>query len=124
MIHGLSLMFTPVGVGAMIHGLSSSLPSAVTTMASLRASNCGSKQLQQGADAAGGASGEVAMETCFQRLWSLKESYIKARGDGLGFEPLSRAEFCFHPAGNGDPRLTATSSSVEVDGKPQPRLEL
>jgi 4'-phosphopantetheinyl transferase len=33
---------------------------------------------------------ESAMEAAFQRAWSCKEAYVKARGDGLGFAPLSR----------------------------------
>ena len=30
------------------------------------------------------------MEAAFQQAWSCKEAFVKARGDGLGFEPLSR----------------------------------
>lgn len=36
---------------------------------------------------------EHRMEETFQQYWSLKEAFIKARGDGLGFSPLSRAAF-------------------------------
>lgn len=52
------------------------------------------------------------VESCFQKLWSLKEAFVKARGDGLGFEPLSRA--CF-TLGHG------SIASLKVDGTPQPR---
>ncbi|CAK0884873.1 unnamed protein product [Prorocentrum cordatum] len=47
----------------------------------------------------------------FQRHWSCKEAFVKARGDGLGFEPLRRAEFSF---GDG-------VATVVVDGRPMPR---
>ncbi|KAG2450503.1 hypothetical protein HYH02_005004 [Chlamydomonas schloesseri] len=36
-------------------------------------------------------------ESAFQSLWCLKEAFIKARGDGLGFSPLSRAAFELQP---------------------------
>lgn len=41
----------------------------------------------------------------FQRFWSAKEAFVKARGDGLGFE-LKRACFRFEP-------LTGRSTSVD-----------
>eukprot|EP00983_Pelagomonas_calceolata_P006912 225566-Pelagomonas_calceolata.AAC.3 len=62
------------------------------------------------------AHDEALAGAAFQRLWSLKESYIKARGDGLGFEPLSRARFVFE----GEDAWSARASVV-VDGKPCPR---
>jgi 4'-phosphopantetheinyl transferase len=54
---------------------------------------------------------EVAMEAHFRKLWSLKEAFVKATGEGLGF-PLAAAEF--HLSGCG---RTAT---VAVRGAPQP----
>ena len=59
----------------------------------------GSEELQSGA---------------FQRHWSLKEAFVKARGDGLAFEPLSRAEFTI-----GGP-LGALEPRVRVDGQARP----
>lgn len=47
-------------------------------------------------------------------LWA--QSYIKARGDGLGFEPLSRARFEFEGGNPWAPR-----ARVVVDGKQRPR---
>eukprot|EP00775_Hariotina_reticulata_P013351 gene13351-13479_t len=38
------------------------------------------------------AADEGAMEAAFQAMWSCKEAFIKARGDGVGFEPLSRIQ--------------------------------
>lgn len=38
----------------------------------------------------------AAQQAAFQRLWSLKESLVKARGDGLAFE-LHRAQFALRP---------------------------
>eukprot|EP00879_Flechtneria_rotunda_P019306 GHRR01020276.1.p1 GENE.GHRR01020276.1~~GHRR01020276.1.p1 ORF type:complete len:269 (+),score=29.88 GHRR01020276.1:469-1275(+) len=35
---------------------------------------------------------EEAAETAFQAMWSCKEAYVKARGDGVAFEPLSRID--------------------------------
>ncbi|KAG8468804.1 hypothetical protein KFE25_007322 [Diacronema lutheri] len=40
---------------------------------------------------------ERLQEVCFRQLWSLKEAFIKARGDGLAFHPLSRIEFTLAP---------------------------
>lgn len=62
------------------------------------------------------AHDEPRMEACFQRLWSLKEAFVKARGDGLGFEPLSRAEFSF--VGD-DP--DSKRAHLTLDGVPQHR---
>lgn len=36
------------------------------------------------------AGDEAAMEAAFQGVWGCKEAFVKARGDGLGFDPLSR----------------------------------
>lgn len=67
-----------------------------------------------------GAVGKVEMEDCFQRYWSLKESYVKARGDGLGFGPLSRAEFTLFNKANDEGccecNLAAHEATVKVDG--------
>ena len=43
------------------------------------------------------------------------QAYIKARGDGLGFQPLSRASFSF-PSGT-----WSTRAVLHVDGHAQPR---
>ena len=59
----------------------------------------GSEELQSGA---------------FQRHWSLKEAFVKARGDGTAFGPLSRAEFTI-----GGP-LDALEPRVCVDGQARP----
>jgi 4'-phosphopantetheinyl transferase len=37
-------------------------------------------------------SSETDRENAFRRQWSMKEAFVKARGDGLGFQ-LNRAEF-------------------------------
>ncbi|KXZ56299.1 hypothetical protein GPECTOR_1g263 [Gonium pectorale] len=58
------------------------------------------------------ADDEARREVIFQRLWSLKEAFVKARGDGLGFHPLSRAAFCFP---DGDP--WARSAHLTLDGE-------
>lgn len=52
----------------------------------------------------------------FQRFWSAKESFVKARGDGLAFN-VGRAGFTFqsHPAVGEEG--TAAVGYVEVDGK-------
>ena len=42
----------------------------------------------------------------FQKIWSLKEAFVKARGDGLAFD-LAQLDFCISP---GD------SASVRVNG--------
>jgi hypothetical protein len=46
----------------------------------------------------------------------LVQAFIKARGDGLGFQPLSRAEFRF-PEGDG----AFTSADLYLDGQLQTR---
>jgi 4'-phosphopantetheinyl transferase len=46
----------------------------------------------------------------FQRYWSCKEAFVKARGDGLAFEPLGRAEFSFR----------GKAATVRVDGREMP----
>lgn len=48
------------------------------------------------------------------------QAYIKARGDGLGFEPLSRAEFVFGHRSNGGSSAAASVASLLVDGAPMP----
>lgn len=32
----------------------------------------------------------------FQKIWSLKEAFVKARGDGLAFD-LAQLDFCISP---------------------------
>lgn len=72
----------------------------------------------------------AAQERFFRQLWSLKEAYIKARGDGLAFSPLARAEFrlerrtdeddCVVDGGGGDDQVATTAcitASARVDGK-------
>ena len=54
---------------------------------------------------------EAEIELNFLRFWSLKEAYVKATGEGLGFE-LGRCEFRI----NGDKRR----ASVAVDGVSRP----
>jgi 4'-phosphopantetheinyl transferase len=50
-----------------------------------------------------------AQQSAFQRIWSLKEALVKARGDGLAYE-LGRAEFTVHEDG---------AASVLLDSAPQ-----
>ena len=45
-------------------------------------------------EAVEGAADEAARIFAFRRAWSLKEAFVKARGDGLAFE-LRRVEFAF-----------------------------
>ncbi|CAK0849989.1 unnamed protein product [Prorocentrum cordatum] len=54
----------------------------------------------------------------FQRFWSAKEAFVKARGDGLQFE-LGRAEFSWSPM-PGYPDKTAYRGTVAVDGGSRP----
>eukprot|EP00930_Biecheleria_cincta_P006877 TRINITY_DN107969_c0_g1_i1.p1 TRINITY_DN107969_c0_g1~~TRINITY_DN107969_c0_g1_i1.p1 ORF type:complete len:377 (+),score=74.57 TRINITY_DN107969_c0_g1_i1:137-1132(+) len=58
---------------------------------------------------------------CFQRYWSAKEAFVKARGDGLGFEPLRRAVFRFTPLRAGNAVLHSFAASTHVDGALQTR---
>ncbi|KAI8470031.1 MAG: 4'-phosphopantetheinyl transferase [Monoraphidium minutum] len=44
---------------------------------------------------------EAAIEAAFQQAWGAKEAYVKARGDGLGFEPMSRIHVDVLAAGEG-----------------------
>ena len=68
-------------------------------------------------EASGEHGGRIEMESSFQRLWALKEAYVKARGDGLGFGPLSRVEFTLSrlpdDMGGG---LEAYEAKATVDG--------
>ena len=59
----------------------------------------------------------MAVYRQFYRIWTLKEAYIKATGQGLGFE-LQRADFAF------EGRATDASgrgATLKIDGAPQPR---
>lgn len=51
----------------------------------------------------------AAQQNCFRKLWSLKEAFVKARGDGLKLE-LGRAEFA----------LLDNGARVRLDGLEQP----
>ena len=57
------------------------------------------------------------METTFRMLWSLKEAFVKARGDGIAFEPLSRCDFTLH--GSASSGAAVETASVSVDGQPR-----
>mmetsp|Transcript_15754 Transcript_15754/g.26019 ORF Transcript_15754/g.26019 Transcript_15754/m.26019 type:complete len:187 (-) Transcript_15754:20-580(-) len=65
--------------------------------------------------------GEPPGYNAFQRFWSAKEAFVKARGDGLGFEPLSRAEFAFRalPSARREGPVVYVAS-VKVDGVAAP----
>jgi hypothetical protein len=52
---------------------------------------------------------EGAQQSAFQRIWSLKEAMVKARGDGLAYD-LGRAEFTVHDGG---------TASLLLDSAPQ-----
>lgn len=65
--------------------------------------------------------GEDPEYEAFQRRWSCKEAFVKARGDGLGFEPLSRAVFSFEPSSQTPASLVACEATVTVDGQKMPR---
>ncbi|CAD7938410.1 unnamed protein product [Amoebophrya sp. A25] len=60
---------------------------------------------------------------CFLRLWSLKESFVKARGDGLGFD-LSKCEFHIDTDEEGPTwekiRLSLACSVATADNGPLP----
>ena len=65
---------------------------------------------------------ERTMEDAFRKLWSLKEAYTKARGDGIAFEFL-RCEFQLGGPGSGEgvePGQSVETASLKVDGKPMP----
>ncbi|CAL5226778.1 g9635 [Coccomyxa viridis] len=63
-------------------------------------------------DAAGPSTD--AKEGMFRRLWSLKEAFVKARGDGLGYD-LIKAEFHFEEG------VSSNTATVWIDGVKQPR---
>jgi hypothetical protein len=44
------------------------------------------------------AADEAGAEAAFQQAWACKEAFVKARGDGLGFAPLSRIHTELRPA--------------------------
>ena len=44
----------------------------------------------------------MAAASCCRRLWSLKEAFVKATGEGLGF-PLGDAEFAISGSTGGQP---------------------
>ena len=70
-------------------------------------------------DAVLGAGSEEARADTLRALWSLKEAYVKARGDGLGFD-LSRATFGWAPAAAADPAADPPAEAIlMVDGVPQ-----
>lgn len=86
--------------------------------------------VRQEASAAPSDPAEQPGYQAFQRFWSCKEAFVKARGDGLGFE-LGRAGFDFQalslgdvsggdPTGPGEPDPRAFVASVRVDGQPAP----
>lgn len=72
----------------------------------------------------GTAPGEDPTYEAFQRHWSCKEAFVKARGDGLGFE-LNRVAFRFAPL---EPRASedearragAYVATAKVDGRDVP----
>ncbi|KAF8065883.1 Aasdhppt [Scenedesmus sp. PABB004] len=70
------------------------------------------------------AGDEAAMEAAFQQMWCVKEAFIKARGDGVAFEPLSRVEAVLPPdagAGGGAAQPPVRRGALLVDGQPAPR---
>jgi 4'-phosphopantetheinyl transferase len=87
------------------------------TLEWLRSSFANQLSTQEWADveASGATGGKAALENTFQRLWALKESFVKARGDGLGFSPLSRIEFTLSRLHEGE---EAYEASAKMDGIP------
>lgn len=65
------------------------------------------------------AAGEVPGYQAFQRHWSCKEAFVKARGDGLGFE-LGRAGFSFQKLLDDPVAGPVYVADVLVDGVPAP----
>ncbi len=63
----------------------------------------------------GGSNADAAVDSRFRQIWSLKEAYAKATGEGLGFD-LGRCEFTILPSENNG----AVRASVAVDGAPRP----
>ena len=58
--------------------------------------------------------GDELIESQFRKFWSLKEAFVKATGEGLGFD-LGRCEFKLIDGPNGEGK-----AAVAVDGVPQP----
>ena len=62
------------------------------------------------------APDERAMEAAFRKRWSLKEAYVKARGDGIAFE-LGKCEFAeVRQSGGG----AVETAAITVEGAPKP----
>lgn len=63
------------------------------------------------------AGNEEAQEAAFRKHWSLKEAFVKARGDGIAFD-LRKADFRLQQAGS----IQAITPAVLLcDGMPQSR---
>jgi 4'-phosphopantetheinyl transferase len=58
---------------------------------------------------------EVLAEAAFSRLWAVKEAFVKARGDGLAFAPLSRVEAVWE-GGEGDQQPPAFADAAAIAG--------
>jgi hypothetical protein len=64
------------------------------------------------------------MEAAFQQAWGCKEAFVKARGDGLGFHPLSRIHTnvgAAPDAGAHGGAAGVLAATLTVDGAPLPR---
>ncbi|KIY97811.1 L-aminoadipate-semialdehydedehydrogenase-phosphopantetheinyl transferase [Monoraphidium neglectum] len=70
------------------------------------------------------APDEESMEAAFQQAWGCKEAFVKARGDGLGFHPLSRIHTNVGAAPDADAHSGAAgvlAATLTVDGDPLSR---
>ena len=77
----------------------------------------GGQLTEQEWQAVASSGGDAQARNAFQRYWSCKEAFVKARGDGLGFE-LKRCEFFFE--GGPDTYI----AHVKVDGRREPAWRL